>query len=88
MQSVKAEGSLVSMDFSLCSWGRTKAGSQAESTAVDEARVVGVKVRVECADTLQRPEEEKKKTCQEAASERLQISTFGEKNALYKRKCE
>lgn len=45
---------------------------------VNEARVVGVKVGVECADTLQRPEEEgKKKTCQAAASAGPQISTDG-----------
>lgn len=50
---------------------------------VNEARAVGVKVGVECADTLQRPEEEgKRKTCQAAASTGPQISTDGGKNAL------
>lgn len=52
---------------------------------VNEARVVGVKVGGECADTLQRPEEEgKKKRCQGAASTGPQVSTDGGKMLLKK----
>lgn len=45
-----------------CSWGETKAGSRAESTVFNEARVAGGKVEVQYADGLQRPEGEKKQS--------------------------
>lgn len=45
-----------------------EANSRAESTVFSEARVLGEKVGVQCADGLQRPEEEKKIRCQTVTS--------------------
>lgn len=86
MQSVEAEESLLSMDFFLRSSARTKAGGRAESTVVNEARGVSVKVRGECADTLQRPGEEKKKPSGSCSKTCSNFKHWGEKNALYKNK--
>lgn len=85
MQSVEAEGSLLSMDFSPRSSGRRKAGGRAESTVANEARGVSVKVRGECADTLQRPGEEKKKPSGSCFKTSSNFNHGGEKKTLFTR---